>query len=142
MIGSIFSTPITIFIPLSLYLNRNVDPNSHDLSLSSYLLLSLILGMKNIGGNIAMSGVTICNNRTVAAEHRATMNGLSMLGGSVAKAIGPVFAGFLVSFLLGGGLFDPNVGIVVLFTVVGLVGFYCVYYVSVILGKYHKDDEK
>jgi hypothetical protein len=50
------------------------------------------------------------------------MNGLAGLGGSVAKGIGPTFAGVLVAFSLSSGVFTPEVGAVFMFMVIGIFG--------------------
>jgi hypothetical protein len=48
------------------------------------------------------------------------MNGLSMLGGSFAKGLGPVFAGGLVGFSYS-GVFKPQIGSWFIFLVIGLL---------------------
>jgi hypothetical protein len=50
------------------------------------------------------------------------MNGLSMLGASFAMGLGPLFSGFLVSFSVSSGVFQPHVGAVVVFAAIGLIG--------------------
>jgi hypothetical protein len=48
------------------------------------------------------------------------MNGLSMLGGSIAKGLGPIFAGLLMSSGISSGLFPPKVGSALVFVIIGL----------------------
>merc|ERR1712176_1649311 len=50
LLGSILATPITILIPISLYLNQGVS-ESHELSWSAYVFLCVVLGIKNISNN-------------------------------------------------------------------------------------------
>lgn len=136
LVGTCISTPVTILIPLSLYLNRGAkEPN--DLSYPAFIFLCFISGMKNVGGNVAVSALTIATNRTVPSNHRATMNGLSMLGGSFMKAIGPACAGFLASFLIGGGVFRPVVGSIVLYVFISFTGLGCVFINSMLYKKYY-----
>merc|ERR1712127_242605 len=128
VIGSLMATPVTILMPISLHLNQ--------LSTSAYIFLSVVIGLNNIGGNIVLCSITIAINRTVPGHHRASMNGLSMLGGSLAKSFGPATAGFLVSFALGSGVFTPTLGAIVLFCCISLYGLCCVYFIVSVLLKY------
>jgi MFS family permease len=68
------------------------------------------------------SSLTVALNRTVLPSHRGTMNGLTTLGGSVAKALGPMFAGALVAFSFSSGVFAPHVGAVFMFFLIGGLG--------------------
>jgi len=72
---------------------------------------------------IFQSCITIATNTTVPVTQRATMNGLSMLGGSVSKGLGPAFAGWLVSFSLSSGVVDPTMwGSTLIFGCIGGLG--------------------
>jgi len=135
IIGSLCATPLCFLMPFALYLNQGANLN--DITWSAYIYLSLMIGMSNIGNNVVLCSLTISTNRTVSTDQRASMNGLSMLGGSVVKAFGPAIAGFLVSFLLGSGYVPPTLGSVLLFSSMGLFGLYCVYYISVYLRGYN-----
>ena len=135
ILGSLFATPLCFFIPFVLYLNR--DSSLNEITWAAYIYLSVIIGLSNIGGNVVLCSLTISTNRTVKTEQRASMNGLSMLGGSIVKACGPAVAGWLVSFLLGSGFVPPTVGVILLFSSMGLFGLYCVYYISVNLRSYN-----
>ena len=92
---------------------------------------------KNVRANVLISSLTIATNRTVSADERATMNGISMLGGSIAKTIGPAFAGFMVSLLLGNSAIDPVFGSTLLFGVMSTLGLFCIFFNYFVLGKYH-----
>ena len=119
-IGAILSGPIIALIPIALLLNRDSVDNS--LSWSAYAFLSILLAANRVFGLVFFSSITILTNRTVIASHRGSMNGLSMLGGSFAKGMGPLFSGFLFAFSVSSGVFQPHVGAVVVFAVIGLVG--------------------
>jgi hypothetical protein len=119
-IGAILSGPIISLIPIALWLNQGSVENS--LTWSAYTFLSILLAAYRVFGLVFFSSITIATNRTVIASHRGSMNGLSMLGGSFAKGLGPLFSGFLVSFSVSSGVFQPHVGAVVVFAVIGLIG--------------------
>lgn len=122
-IGAVFSAPLVALVPLSLLLNRKEAASSGptgSLTWSAFIYLSLLLAACRIFGLVFFSSITIATNRTVIPSHRGTMNGLSMLGGSCAKGLGPVFAGLLVSFGISSGTFAPKVGAAVVFAIIGL----------------------
>jgi len=68
------------------------------------------------------SSITLMCNATVHKSHRGTMNGLSMLGGSVAKMLGPLAAGTIFATSVS-GFIDERVGSFLAFGVVSIVGF-------------------
>mmetsp|Transcript_26815 Transcript_26815/g.63025 ORF Transcript_26815/g.63025 Transcript_26815/m.63025 type:complete len:654 (-) Transcript_26815:903-2864(-) len=135
-IGAVFSAPLVIFVPISLLLNsrrkdamndeqkveeelrKNMSASSA-LSWSAFLFLSLLLGFIRILGLVFFSSIAIATNRTVKSSHRGTVNGLSMLGGSIAKGLGPIVAGWLVSFAISSGVFAPKAGAVMVFVIIG-----------------------
>ena len=49
---------------------------------------------------VFFSSISVATNPNRNFAHRATMNGLSMLGGSATKGLGPVSAGCLAALLL------------------------------------------
>ena len=123
-IGACLSAPLVTFVPVSLALNHISAENDNNdkttLSWSAFFYLGILLAVCRIFGLVFFSSVTIETNRTVIPSHRGTMNGLSMLGGSIAKGLGPIFAGWLTSFGISSGIFPPRVGAVVVFLVIGL----------------------
>jgi hypothetical protein len=125
-LASFLTAPIVTLIPLSVVLSQHTSTESNGagntLSRPAFFLLISIMAAYRIFGNIFFSSITVATNRTVPASQRATMNGLSMLGGSVAKACGPAFAGFLVAFFLSSGVVPPRVGGALIFVVIGLLG--------------------
>jgi hypothetical protein len=50
------------------------------------------------------------------------MNGLVALGGSAARAVGPIFSGALITLCLSSSLIPPRIGSFTLFAVIGLFG--------------------
>ena len=106
-VGSITVIPLILLIPLSRVFNRGSEEG--EISWTTLLYLSAVFAVLRIFGLVIFSSITVTTNRTVPVSLRATMNGLSMLGGSAAKGLGPVFAGYLVAFSVtsfhAGGLF-------------------------------------
>eukprot|EP00529_Nitzschia_sp_RCC80_P014921 CAMPEP_0113442176 /NCGR_PEP_ID=MMETSP0014_2-20120614/1474_1 /TAXON_ID=2857 /ORGANISM="Nitzschia sp." /LENGTH=678 /DNA_ID=CAMNT_0000333065 /DNA_START=39 /DNA_END=2075 /DNA_ORIENTATION=+ /assembly_acc=CAM_ASM_000159 len=135
-LGATLSAPLAAFIPVSLWLNAgsgsgggswlwssstsSSSSSSSDLTWAAFIYLSLLLAACRIFGLVFFSSITIVTNRTVIPSHRGTMNGLSMLGGSFAKGLGPVFAGGLVGFSYS-GVFKPQIGSWFVFLVIGLL---------------------
>lgn len=119
-LGSLVSTLLVLTVPLSVPLNAHADLGR--VSTSSFIFLCVIMATIRIFSMTFQSTITIATNSTVPATHRATMNGLSMLGGSFAKGMGPVFAGLLVSYSLSSGIIDPRWGSVLIFSVIGGLG--------------------
>jgi len=138
-LGALLSAPLVTFVPISLLFNNapsdNMNVEQIDVgeetesatssitnsspTWTSFLYLSFLLSFIRIFGLIFFSSITIAINRTVIPSHRGTTNGLSMLGGSVAKGLGPIFAGLLVSSGISSGVFAPKVGAAVVFVVIG-----------------------
>jgi MFS family permease len=115
--GSCFSAPVMFLMPLSVLLNRGA-PTGH-LRTSALVFLSTCMAAYRVFGLVFFSSVSVTMNRTVPRSHRATMNGLSVLGGSVAKGLGPIFAGFLVS---GSVALWGSLGGLLIFGTIGLIG--------------------
>jgi MFS family permease len=132
-IGAMFSGPLILFLPVSLYLNTEIAEDS--LSWGAFAYLSILLALYRVFALVFFSSITIATNRTVVPSHRGSMNGLSMLGGSFAKGLGPIFAGFLVAFSVSSGVFTPHVGAIVVFAVIGLLGGATVVMTFLLLGE-------
>jgi MFS family permease len=94
-IASLLSGPIMFLAPLSVLLN--LGAGSGELHKGTFLFLALMMATYRIFTLVFFSNISVATNRTVPASERATMNGISVLGGSAAKALGPTFAGILVS---------------------------------------------
>lgn len=115
-VGSIIVVPLILLIPLSRVFNRGSEEG--EISWTTLLYLSVVFAVLRIFGLVFFSSITVTTNRTVPASQRATMNGLSMLGGSATKGLGPVFAGYLVAFSVTSGVIPPQAGGFVIFSVV------------------------
>jgi hypothetical protein len=106
-------------IPLSLLLNNGADGGN--LTWATFFYLSILIAVARVFAIAFFSSMVIATNRTVPASHRASMNGLFVFGGSVAKGAGPAFAGFLVTFSVSSGVFSPHVGAVFVFVVISFL---------------------
>lgn len=92
-VGSALSAPVMFLMPLALLLNRG----NNAISWAAFMYLALVMAVYRVFALVFFSNITVALNQSVPDQQRATMNGLSMLGGSVFKGIGPTFAGILVS---------------------------------------------
>jgi MFS family permease len=120
-LGSVMTVPLIALIPLSLLLNNGTEGGN--LTWATFCYLSILMALSRVFGIAFYSSIAITTNRTVLASHRASMNGLSMLGGSIAKGAGPAFAGCLVAFSLSSGVFSPHVGAAFVFAVLSFLAF-------------------
>ena len=136
-LGCMFAAPVVILMPISMFLNRGQSQYDEGITLSANILLIAVIGCKNVSNNIATTSVTVGMSRSVSQNQRATMNGLATLGGSLAKAAGPICAGFLVSFFLGSDLFSPTWGGFFLFGCISAFGLSVLAYVSIVLKQYY-----
>lgn len=119
-IGSL-AGPFMALIPISLWLNRNGADGT--LTWQAFLFLTVLLAVNRVLTLCFYSSIAVATNRTVLPSHRGTMNGLNTVGGSVAKGLGPIVAGLLVSFSFSSGLFvPPQVGAVFLWLFIGVLG--------------------
>ena len=96
-IGALLGVPPTVLIPIANLLNGSVSEREEELAWSTFFFLTVVIGVAKIFTCLYFAVITITTNRTVPASLRATTNGLSMVGGSVAKGLGPIFAGVLVA---------------------------------------------
>mmetsp|Transcript_24535 Transcript_24535/g.37855 ORF Transcript_24535/g.37855 Transcript_24535/m.37855 type:complete len:543 (+) Transcript_24535:31-1659(+) len=120
-LGTVFSIPFAMFIPFSLYLNRG-ETEADSVNLVTYCFVAVSYSMVRTFSSVVFSGITIAVNKTVPSHMRATMQGFSMLGGSLAKATGPAFAGSLFAFSVSSGLFEAPWGSVFAFCLIGFMG--------------------
>ena len=124
-VGALMSAPLATFVPLSILLNQGTNQDasnnssSYSLTWASFVFLSVLLSFMRVFGLVFFSNIAIATNRTVIPSHRGTMNGLSMLGGSITKGLGPIVAGLLMSFGVSSGVFAPKVGAAVVFVLIG-----------------------
>eukprot|EP00934_Nitzschia_sp_Nitz4_P002778 Nitzschia sp. Nitz4//scaffold307_size21646//13824//15683//NITZ4_008599-RA/size21646-processed-gene-0.15-mRNA-1//-1//CDS//3329547142//2768//frame0 len=127
-ISALCSVPIVALIPISLMTNR--DAAEGTLNSSTLVFLCLIYAIARSFSSVTFSTLTLTTNRTVPAHQRATMNGFSMLGGSLGKAAGPAFAGFLFSTSV--NHVQPPYGSVVAYEVIGVLGV-CLFLTTLLL---------
>jgi MFS family permease len=116
-VGSSLSAPIMFLIPISLLLNKGADIG--ELRSSTFCFLALTLAMYRVFALVFFGSISVAVNRSVPSSERATMNGLSMLGGSFAKGLGPIFSGFLVTSSVA---WFGKYGSIMIFTSIGLLG--------------------
>jgi len=121
VIGS-FCAPITLLVPLSLWLNKQTEGSEKELNWVSFLYLSTISASFRIFGSIYYSSIFIVLNDTVPATHRATMNGLQTLGGSVSKFVAPLFSGLMATFSYSSGMLPPWLGSAFIWIILALLG--------------------
>ena len=89
--SSALSGPVLLLVPLSLIMNDGT------LSWTTFVFLGFISAMYRVFSFCFFSSISVLANRAVPSSQRATMNGLSGLGASVVKGLGPACAGWLVS---------------------------------------------
>jgi hypothetical protein len=122
--------PLIALFPVSLLLlnyhhhdgQQGYDNNSNNLNVNAFSFLSGIMALYRVLFLAFFSSIIVAMNRSVVPAHRGTMNGLAALGGSAAKTLGPSFAGILASFSLSSGVFQPQVGAVFMWVVMGVLG--------------------
>ena len=125
-IGCLMSIPLCCLFPLSLWFQKGATNDSQgvadetSLKWSTLIFLSILYATIRSFSAVAFSTLTMTTNRTVPPHQRATMNGLSMLGGSFAKGIGPVFAGILFSNSV--NEIVPPYGSVLVYCVIAILG--------------------
>lgn len=94
--GALLVAPTFLFIPFSLLLN--IPSNEGELSVVSFGYLCTILALNKAFLLVFFANISVAINRSAPAQFRASLNGLSVVGGSLAKGLGPTFAGFIVTF--------------------------------------------
>lgn len=117
-IATFLSVPLGCFIPVSLITNKGAPDGT--LALMSLVFLSAVYAVIRTFSSVVFSTITMTTNRTVPKHQRASMNGLSMLGGSLAKALGPLFGGMLFSTSV--SHVTPPFGSVVVYSITALLG--------------------
>jgi len=136
-IGTFLSIPLGCFIPISLIMNKGAPDGT--LAITALVFLSVLYAVIRVFSSVVFSTLTMATNRTVPAHHRATMNGLSMLGGSFAKALGPLFGGIVFSTSV--GHVTPPFGSVVVYGITAVLGI-CLGVQAYFLPEYEKETTK
>merc|ERR1712151_1201266 len=83
VITSICGVPVSIFIPFASILNRGAPEGS--LSIPALLFMAIIIGSTVIFAIAYYSLSSVGANRSVKPEELSVMNGVSMMGGSIAQ---------------------------------------------------------
>jgi MFS family permease len=110
--GAFWGNVPVILMPFSLFMTGWIQ----------ILYLSFITGTLMICGSVYLGCNTIGANRTVDSSQRAAMNGLSSLGTSVGRGLGPIVAGFLVAFSMTSGVIPAEFGGWFIYLVLGTIG--------------------
>jgi MFS family permease len=92
-VGAAFSAPTMFLVPISLLINHG----SASLQWPTFLFLAIVLSIHRSFSMVFFSNIAVAMNRTVTTANRGAMNGVAGLGASVAKALGPTFAGVLTT---------------------------------------------
>ena len=102
----------------------NDDDDYGELSWFALIYLTILLSLSRLFSFTFMSSLIVSMNRSVTNHsHRGTMNGFCTMGGSIAKAMGPSFAGLLVAFCLSSNVVSvPIVGAMIMFVVLSILG--------------------
>ena len=122
-IGALLSAPMIFLVPVSLLLNHQhsagtASDDEHAISRPTFVYLCLVLALSKVFLLVFFSNISVAINRAVPSESRAALNGLSIVGGSVAKALGPSFAGVTATVSVG---LLRQYGSLLMFGSVGLV---------------------
>ena len=80
------------------------------------------MGTTKLFHSLFFTSMAVAINKTVDSGQRARMNALVTTGNSIAKAIGPSFAGLLVSFSFSSLLFPAKYGSLFIWTLVPFMG--------------------
>ena len=100
------SSPVMFLMPLSLVLNEGAETGS--LNWVTFFFMATALAIFRCCSGAFYTSISVAANRSVTASNRAALNGLTMLGGSITKGLGPLMSGFLVSFSV--SLFGSSAG--------------------------------
>jgi len=122
--------PTILLIPFSVLIqNIEITENSpldsggsQKVYFGTYLFLLCSLAARRIMSLVFFSSITITTNKTVSTSQRGTLNGLAMLGGSVSKALGAMFAGFMASLSFSATWIPTFLGPYILFVTFALFG--------------------
>jgi MFS family permease len=99
--------------------------------------LGVLLGGSKIMTCMCFSSLAIATNKTAPSTQRARMNGIVLLGGSVAKGLGPIFAGLLVAASF--SILPYPLGSIAIFGTIGVLGV--VAFIAVRRLKHFSDEE-
>lgn len=90
------SGPLFWLFPISLLLQTHLSSTGRIESTATAFLAVLLAGVR-INALLFFSSISVVINRTVDPAHRATVNGLAVVGASMARGVGPFLAGVLMT---------------------------------------------
>lgn len=129
-IGLAVNIVSTVLIPVSSLLNG--QKNKGEIPLPSFIFLTLVIAIQKIFSCMFFAAITIATNKTVPVEYRGTMNGFSMVGASLFKALGPIAFGFTLSYLISSGVVLPLLGSFLTFFFISSFGVILLIYLGVV----------
>jgi hypothetical protein len=144
-IGAYLSIPLVLFVPISILLNRNPtgamhggSGTSNSLSWPSFIYLAILLAACRVFGFGLLfkhNNRNESNGDTISSRY----NEWHVHAWSFAKALGPMFAGWLTAVAISSGIFPPKVGAASVFADISLFGMISAVMTSVVLGR--KDEQ-
>jgi MFS family permease len=81
-----------------------------------------VMGICKVFHSLFFTCMSLAMNKTVPLSQRATMNGIQLMVGSLARAFGPIFAGAMTTISFSSKLPDLW-GCIPVFLVVGTIGW-------------------
>jgi MFS family permease len=113
VVGSILGIQPLLLMPLSLLMHNKA---------LLILFLALVMGACKVFHSLFFTCISLGINKTVPASQRATMNGIQLMGGSLARAFGPIVAGTLTSVAFSSSQLG-SMGSLVVFAIVCIIGW-------------------
>jgi MFS family permease len=83
--------------------------------------IAFVVGFSRIFVSLYFTCISLGLNKTVPVSQRATMNGIQVMGGSVARALGPIFAGWLTTLTLKS--FSTMQASILIFSTIAVIGW-------------------
>jgi len=112
VIGSFIGVQAFTLIPTSLLLQS--EPGQVGISMTTWL--SLLIGIGKVFTSVYFISLAIALNKTVPTSQRGTMNGIAVFGGSLARGLGPVFAGWLSTVAYSDVMFPAQYGSILVYS--------------------------
>jgi MFS family permease len=113
IIGSILGIQPLLLIPISLAIKNK---------LWLFVFLAAVMGICKVFHSLFFTCMSLAMNKTVPLSQRATMNGIQLMVGSLARSFGPIVAGGMATLSFSSKLPDLW-GCVVAFLVVSIIGW-------------------
>lgn len=116
-VGAALSAPTMFLVPIARLINQGSD----SLRWATFTFISIVLSVHRCFSMVFFSNIAVKLNRTVSTENRGAMNGVAGLGASVAKAMGPTFAGFLTTISI---KWFQEYASIAIFGILGVLGLF------------------